>query len=104
MTLKDREIIQTAFMCDQLTILVATIAFGMGINKADIRLVLHYGIPGSLEAYFQQTGRAGRDGLPSECVLFYHSQDPVKAFNIAFNGELNRPMLPTGKYCYLFSC
>jgi ATP-dependent DNA helicase RecQ len=66
---------QERFMAGELKAMVATNAFGMGIDKADIRFVIHYDLPGSLEAYYQEAGRAGRDAEPAHCVLLYDAKD-----------------------------
>jgi len=70
-----RTTIQDAFMGRQLDLVVATNAFGMGVDRADVRFVLHFAIPGTLEAYYQEAGRAGRDEAPAQCALLYAPQD-----------------------------
>jgi ATP-dependent DNA helicase RecQ len=75
MKASDRTQNQEAFMSGELQAIVATNAFGMGIDKPDIRFVIHYQMPGSLEAYYQEAGRAGREGEPALCSLFYQLED-----------------------------
>jgi ATP-dependent DNA helicase RecQ len=74
-----RESVQEGFLRDELQVVVATVAFGMGIDKPNVRFVVHFDLPKHIEGYYQETGRAGRDGLPSEALLLFGAQDVVTA-------------------------
>ena len=84
--------VQEAFMGDRLDVVVATVAFGMGIDKPDVRFVVHYDMPKSIEGYYQETGRAGRDGLPADALMLWSMQDVMtsKGFIDAVANEEQR--------------
>ncbi|PON69537.1 DNA helicase, ATP-dependent [Parasponia andersonii] len=99
------------FITDELHVMVATIAFGMGIDKPDIRQVIHYGCPKSLECYYQESGRCGRDGVPSICWLYYTRSDFAKAdFYTAESQTANQrkavveSLMAAQRYCLLTTC
>eukprot|EP00250_Pteridium_aquilinum_P034051 c6940_g1_i1 orf=115-2973(+) len=106
-----REAAHRAFAHDELQIIVATVAFGMGIDKPDIRRVIHYGCPKSLESYYQESGRCGRDGLPSSCWLYWTRSDFVKGdfYTAESQSEARRKVVldvyqAAERYCKASTC
>ena len=83
LTLEERLVAQEDFRQDACQVIVATVAFGMGIDKPNVRYVLHADMPRSMEAYYQETGRAGRDGSPARCILFFDAQDVAQLLRFA---------------------
>ncbi len=108
---KERSLCQEAFQRDNLRVVVATIAFGMGIDKSNVRFVIHADLPKNMEGYYQETGRAGRDGLSGQAILFYSKSDVMKLRHFCYIADnptqtqlLNRKLEAMRHYCELKIC
>ncbi|KAG6506532.1 hypothetical protein ZIOFF_031856 [Zingiber officinale] len=106
----DREMSLRSFIGDEIQVMVATVAFGMGIDKPNIRCVIHYGCPKDLESYYQESGRCGRDGLASVCLLYYSRSDFYKVDFYCGEAQSERrnaikmSLAAAEKYCLLATC
>ncbi len=98
LTTEERAQAQRDFQVDNLELMVATVAFGMGINKSNVRFVIHHDLPRSIEAYYQETGRAGRDGLPAEALLLFAERDAARIQEWIETGEGARTEVELEKF------
>lgn len=112
MTQEERSTVQDDFLFDRIQIIAATNAFGMGIDKSNVRFVIHYNMPKNMEAYYQEAGRAGRDGDKSECILLFSEQDVFKQKYMIEEGSSNQARIDAAyknlkymiDYCHTDQC